>query len=120
MWCSLIYEDFSLHIITEKLSVLTTVLETPQLYSITDTAFIQGNGWTYEDMIRTNEEKFNVSSMYDENMAEYTVPVPECDEETKKKAAQLAEDIEKKVTTNVHVAEERGQIVPTDLNEEDR
>ena len=71
-------------------------------------------------MIRTNEEKFNVSSMYDENMAEYTVPVPECDEETKKKAAQLAEDIEKKVTTNIHVAEERGQIVPTDMNEEDR
>ena len=100
--------------------MLTTVLETPQLYSIADSAFIQGNGWTYEDMIRTNEEKFNVSSMYDENMAEYTVPVPECDEETKKKAAQLAEDIEKKVTTNVHVAEERGQIVPTDLNEEDR
>ena len=71
-------------------------------------------------MIRTNEEKFNVSSMYDENMAEYTVPVPDCDEETKKKAAQLAEDIEKKVTTNIHVAEERGQIVPTDMNEEDR
>lgn len=71
-------------------------------------------------MIRTNEEKFNVSSMYDENMTEYTVPVPECDEETKRKAAQLADDIEKKTTCNVHVAEERGQIIPVDISEEDR
>ena len=41
-------------------------------YQSTKPSF-QGNGWTYEDMIRTNEEKFNVSSVYDENMEEYTV-----------------------------------------------
>jgi len=48
------------------------------------------------------------------------VPVPDCDEETKRRAAQLADDIERKVTTNVHIAEERGQIVPHDITEEDR
>ena len=71
-------------------------------------------------MIRTNEEKFNVPSMFDENMEEYTVPVPDCDEETKRRASELADDIEKKVTSNVHIAEERGQIVPMDITEEDR
>ena len=44
----------------------------------------QGNGgWTYEDMIRVNEEKFNVASMYDENMDEYTTPIPEFDEKVR-------------------------------------
>ena len=71
-------------------------------------------------MIRTNAEKFNVSSVYDENMTEYTVPVPECDEATKRKATLLAEDIENKTTTNIHVAEERGQIIPHEIGEEDR
>ena len=71
-------------------------------------------------MIRTNEEKFNVSSLYDENMSEYTVPVPDCDDETKRKAAMLADDIEKKVSSNLHIAEERGQLGPVEMSEEDR
>ena len=80
----------------------------------------QGNGWAFEDMIRTNQEKFDVTSVFDADMTEYTVPVPECDDETYFFKQKTAYEIEKKATTNVHIAEERGQIVPVDLSEEDR
>ena len=71
-------------------------------------------------MNEPTKEKFNMSSLYEEDMTEYTVPVPDCDEETKHRAAQQADNIEKNVTANVHVAEERGQTVPADITVEDR
>ena len=35
-------------------------------------SFPQANGWSAEEMFKTNQEKYNVQTMYDASMSDYT------------------------------------------------
>jgi hypothetical protein len=74
-------------------------------------------GW---DQFKANEEMFNVKATFDETM--YTTPLDhsQISESEKLKAEKLAREIESTVSTNIHLAEERGQITNQDYDEEDR
>jgi len=72
------------------------------------------------DQFRANEELFNVQASYDENL--YTTELDKASIDAKKVAAaeRIAKEIEGTTSTNMHIAEERGHVVETDLDEEDR
>jgi hypothetical protein len=72
------------------------------------------------DQFKANEELFNVQDTYDENL--YTTELDKSQIDTRKRAEaeRIAKEIENTKSTNLHVAEERGHIVETDLDEEDR
>ncbi|KAK8180530.1 uncharacterized protein BKA78DRAFT_65004 [Phyllosticta capitalensis] len=79
-----------------------------------------GTGW---DQFEANERLFGATSNYDEDL--YTTKINRDDPAYKIKAAQaekLAREIESGVSSNAHVAEERGIVAPDDsgLNEEDK
>lgn len=72
------------------------------------------------DQFALNERKFGVQTSYQEEI--YTVKLdPTKAGISEAEAARLAAEIEGSTTTNVHLAEERGQMVPDDgLDEEDK
>jgi PAB1-binding protein PBP1 len=72
------------------------------------------------DQFKANEELFNVNASYDENL--YTTELDKSQLDSRKIAAaeRLAREIEKTTSANIHIAEERGHVVETDLDEEDR
>ena len=74
-------------------------------------------GW---DQFRANEELFNVNASYDENM--YTTELDKSQIDSRKiaEAERIAREIENTTSANIHIAEERGHVVETDFDEEDR
>eukprot|EP00526_Cylindrotheca_closterium_P006834 CAMPEP_0113635842 /NCGR_PEP_ID=MMETSP0017_2-20120614/18689_1 /TAXON_ID=2856 /ORGANISM="Cylindrotheca closterium" /LENGTH=739 /DNA_ID=CAMNT_0000546651 /DNA_START=45 /DNA_END=2264 /DNA_ORIENTATION=+ /assembly_acc=CAM_ASM_000147 len=72
------------------------------------------------DQFKANEELFNVQASYDENL--YTTELDKSQIDAKKlaEAERLAKEIEGTTSTNIHIAEERGQAIETDFDEEDR
>jgi hypothetical protein len=80
---------------------------------------LQGNIGEW-DQFKANSELFNVNATFDENL--YTTELDKSQIDSKKiaKAERIAREIEKTASSNMHVAEERGQVVETDCDEEDR
>ena len=72
------------------------------------------------DQFQANQELFNVKASFDENL--YTTELDKSQIDNKKIAAaeRLAREIENTTSTNTHIAEERGQKVEGDFDEEDR
>ena len=72
------------------------------------------------DQFKANQELFNVSASFDENL--YTTALDKSQIDAKKiaEAERIAREIENTTSSNLHVAEERGQLVETDYDEEDR
>jgi hypothetical protein len=76
----------------------------------------QGEKW---DQFAVNEQKFGISTDYEESM--YTTVVDRSAADFKKKeaeAARIAKEIEMGVTNNPHLAEERGQKPQGEVDEE--
>ena len=77
-------------------------------------------GW---DQFKANEELFNVKSSYDENVYTTKLDPSQISAQARYRAEQLAREIETTTTTNIHLAEERGQVSSQDFadyDEEDR
>ncbi len=72
------------------------------------------------DQFKANEELFNVSATFDENL--YTTELDKSLIDAKRiaEAERIAREIEQTTSSNIHVAEERGHAVQTDYDEEDR
>jgi hypothetical protein len=72
------------------------------------------------DQFRANEQLFNVSASYDENL--YTTKLDKSRFDSRKiaEAERLAREIEGTASSNFHVAEERGHKLEGDYDEEDR
>jgi PAB1-binding protein PBP1 len=71
------------------------------------------------DQFKANETLFNVKGSYDENLYTTELDKTALSAAAKAKAARLAKEIEGTASTNWHVAEERGQKVQGDFDEED-
>lgn len=71
------------------------------------------------DQFRANEQLFDVKASFNENL--YTTELDKSRMDAKKieEAERLAREIEGSAATNIHVAEERGQAVQGDYDEED-
>ena len=76
-----------------------------------------GKKW---DQFEANERLFGASTGYDENV--YTTKLDDSafTPAQKAEAARIAAEIENATTSNIHLAEERGQEISTDMDEEDR
>lgn len=72
------------------------------------------------DQFRANEELFNVQAKFDENLYTTELDKSSIDSAKIKEAERLAREIEKTVSTNIHIAEERNQAIQGDYDEEDR
>jgi hypothetical protein len=72
------------------------------------------------DQFKANEELFDVKGTYDENLYTTELDKSTIDARKRAEAERIAKEIEGSTSTNHHVAEERGHIVETDLDEEDR
>lgn len=72
------------------------------------------------DQFKANEELFNVKASYNEAMYTTELDRSRLDHEKIQQAERLAREIETSTSNNVHVAEERGQTIQTDFDEEDR
>jgi len=74
------------------------------------------------DQFETNEKLFGITTDYDEEL--YTTVLDRTKSDFKKReqeAIKIAAEIEKASTENIHLAEERGQIIDeSDMDEEDR
>jgi len=74
------------------------------------------------DQFETNEKLFGITTDYDEEI--YTTALDRTKADFKKReqeAIKIAAEIEKASTENIHIAEERGQIIDdNDVDEEDR
>jgi hypothetical protein len=81
--------------------------------------FSNKKGW---DQFEVNEKLFGVKSTYKEDI--YTTALDRNSQlylEKEQEAQRIADEIEKKVTTNIHLAEERGQSYDEDdIDEEER
>ncbi|KAL7553552.1 hypothetical protein ACHAWF_016850 [Thalassiosira exigua] len=75
------------------------------------------------DQFSANEKRFNVRASFDESLYTTKLDADGVDaaevERRRAEAARIAKEIETTATTNVHVAEERGQKVLVDYDEED-
>lgn len=71
------------------------------------------------DQFQANESKFGVKATYDENLYTTSLDKSTVDKDKQREAERLAREIEGTVTTNLHLAEERGQAVEGDYDEED-
>ena len=80
---------------------------------------LQGNiaDW---DQFKANEELFNVTANYDETVYTTALDHSNISRQDQLRAAELARAIESSVTTNMHLAEERGHVMNQDYDEEDR
>ena len=72
------------------------------------------------DQFRANEELFDVVATFDENMYTTELDKSALDRNKLKEAEKLAREIESTTSTNMHVAEERNQVIGGDYDEEDR
>ncbi len=74
------------------------------------------NNW---DQFEVNRRLYNVKSTYDENL--YTKPLnrDEFTSEQIQKAEKYAREIEGTRSTNIHLQEERGQVLEREIDEED-
>lgn len=72
------------------------------------------------DQFRANEELFDVRATYDENLYTTELDKSSIDRSKLKEAERLAREIESTMSTNIHVAEERNQVIGGDFDEEDR
>lgn len=72
------------------------------------------------DQFKANEELFNVQATYDENLYTTELDKSQIDSRKLAEAERIAKEIENTTSTNLHIAEERGHIVETDFDEEDR
>jgi hypothetical protein len=72
------------------------------------------------DQFRANEELFNVQATYDENLYTTELDKSQIDSRKIRAAERIAKEIETTASTNIHIAEERGHVVETDFDEEDR
>lgn len=75
------------------------------------------DGW---DQFKANEKLFNVKAQFDENIYTTALDRSQVSNKDKKRAEQLAREIEKTATKNIHLAEERNQVSNQDYDEEDR
>ncbi|KAK3084029.1 hypothetical protein FSP39_007045 [Pinctada imbricata] len=70
------------------------------------------NGWDPNDMFRTNAERFNVKSSYDDSLSQYTTPLEKKDtqefKDREKQAMRLANEIEKSDTYKQRIDLENG------------
>jgi PAB1-binding protein PBP1 len=86
---------------------------------VKDTSGLKGNigGW---DQFKANQKLFNVNASYDENL--YTTELDKSQIDSRKiaEAERIAREIETTTSSNFHIAEERGQALETDYDEEDR
>jgi len=84
-----------------------------------DTSGLKGSigGW---DQFKANQELFNVNASFDENLYTTALDKTQIDARRIAEAERIAREIETTASTNLHVAEERGQAVETDYDEEDR
>lgn len=80
---------------------------------------LQGSIGTW-DQFQANEVLFNVKGTFDESIYTTQLDKTKMKEEQIRKAEQLAREIESAPSANIHVAEERGQAVQEDFDEEDR
>jgi PAB1-binding protein PBP1 len=82
------------------------------------TAPLKGSidGW---DQFKANEKLFNVKGSYDENLYTTALDKTQMTSRKIKEAERITREIETSVSTNMHVAEERGQTVEGDYDEED-
>ncbi|KAL7534411.1 hypothetical protein ACHAXR_005859 [Thalassiosira sp. AJA248-18] len=71
------------------------------------------------DQFSANEKKFNVKASFDENLYTTKLDVTNIDRQKRAEAERIAKEIEGTVSSNIHVAEERGQKIMTDYDEED-
>lgn len=73
------------------------------------------------DQFQVNEDKFGVTTTFDEN--EYTTEIdrkgPDY-EQRERQAARIASEIEASSSDNIHIREERNQAIAEDYDEEDR
>lgn len=72
------------------------------------------------DQFKANEQLFNVSATFDENLYTTELDHSQIDARKRLEAQRLAKEIESTASSNIHIAEERGQAVQGDYDEEDR
>lgn len=82
-------------------------------------ASLKGNisGW---DQFKANEEQFGVKAQFDENIYTTKLDKSNVSRSDRIKAERLAKEIENTSSSNMHIAEERNQVVNQDYDEEDR
>ena len=71
------------------------------------------------DQFKANQELFNVNATFDENLYTTELDKTQMDNQKIAEAERLAREIENTPSANMHVAEERGQKVEGDFDEED-
>jgi PAB1-binding protein PBP1 len=71
------------------------------------------------DQFQANEKKFGVKASFDENLYTTSLDKSTVDKKKQEEAERLAREIESQATSNMHLAEERGQVVEGDYDEED-
>jgi PAB1-binding protein PBP1 len=72
------------------------------------------------DQFRANEELFNVQAKFDENLYTTELDKSAIDRAKIKEAERIAREIESTLSSNIHVAEERNQVIQGDYDEEDK
>lgn len=80
-----------------------------------------GNGTAGWDQFSANEQLFGVKASFDEDV--YTTKLDRSApdfKEKEKRAAKLASEIIGGITNNAHIAEERGVVDDSGMNEEDK
>ena len=80
-----------------------------------------GNGPAGWDQFTANEQLFGVKASFDEDV--YTTKLDRSApgfKEKEKRAAKIASEILGSVTNNAHIAEERGIVDDSGMNEEDK
>jgi len=71
------------------------------------------------DQFQANENQFGVKASFDENLYTISLDKNNVDKKKQYEAGRIAKEIEGQVSSNMHVAEERGQAVEGDYDEED-
>jgi PAB1-binding protein PBP1 len=74
------------------------------------------NNW---DQFSANEKKFGIKATFDEDLYTTSLDKTNIDSKQQMEALRLAREIEGTTTSNIHVAEERGQAIEGDFDEED-
>ena len=72
------------------------------------------------DQFETNKRLFQVKSSYDENLYTKKIDYSSITSEQLAYAERMAREIEGQTSSNIHVQEERGQVIERDIDEEDR
>jgi hypothetical protein len=92
-------------------------VSTDWLVPSTGTSMELGSGpW---DQFETNRRLYNVTSTYDENIYTKRLDKSTLSVQQQRSADRLAREIEGSVSDNVHLQEERGQMLEREIDEED-